>query len=105
MTAGYGFTSTVTAQPGKGDDLVALLRTALDPGNPGSSEYCLLFLISQSAANPDVVFVAEGWTSEADHHRIFATPAAQAIVAATQQLAADATPYTDFVPRAAKSTL
>ncbi|TDD60080.1 antibiotic biosynthesis monooxygenase [Kribbella antibiotica] len=101
-TANYGFTSTLTAQAGRGDELVKVLLSALEAGNPGSSEYCVTFLISQSAANPDLIHVAEGWTSEDDHHRIFAGPAAQAIVARTQELVADATPYTDFVPRGGK---
>jgi len=105
MIATYGFTSTVTAKPGLGDQLVQVLLSALDDGNPASTEYCVTFLISQSAANPDLIHVTEGWTSEEDHHRVFAGPAAQAIVARTQELAADATPYTDFVPRGGKTVL
>ncbi|WP_405061240.1 antibiotic biosynthesis monooxygenase [Kribbella sp. NBC_01505] len=103
--ANYGFTSTVTARPGLGDELVKVLLGALEEGYPASTEYCVTFLISQSAANPDLIHVAEGWTSEEDHHRVFAGPAAQAIVARTQALAADATPYTDFVPRGGKADL
>ncbi|MFI5731873.1 putative quinol monooxygenase [Kribbella sp. NPDC051587] len=105
MIATYGFTATITAKPGQGDQLVQVLLSALDAGNPGSTEYCVTFLISQSAANPDLIHVAEGWTSEADHHRVFAGPAAQAIVARIQELVADSTPYTDFVPRGGKAVL
>jgi quinol monooxygenase YgiN len=105
MIATYGFTSTLTAKPGQGDQLVQVLLSALAAGNPGSTEYCVTFLISQSAANPDLIHVAEGWTSEEDHHRVFAGPAAQAIVARIQELVADSTPYTDFVPRGGKAVL
>lgn len=94
----YGFSATMTAKPGLGDRLAAVLLTAVDDGNPASSECCVAYLVSRSAANPDLLYVAEGWTSEADHHRIFAAPAAQAIVSAVQDLVADSTPYTDFVP-------
>jgi quinol monooxygenase YgiN len=98
MTPGYGFSATVTAHPGKGDELVELFLSGLDEGNPAASEYCVVYLVSRSAADPDVVHVTEGWTSEADHHRIFAGPAAQAIVAKASDLTVSQAPYTDFVP-------
>jgi quinol monooxygenase YgiN len=81
MKANYGFTCKMTAKPGMGDQLVKLLLTGLDEGNPGSTEWCVVYLMSRSASNPDVVTVQEGWTTEEDHHRIFGGAAAQAIVA------------------------
>lgn len=103
MTAGYGFTSTVTARPGQGERLTRALLTALDDGNPASSEHCVVFLVSRSAANPDVVHVTEGWTSEEAHDRVFAGPAARAIVSRLEDLVADQSPYTDFVPVGGKA--
>ncbi|MGW3096720.1 putative quinol monooxygenase [Streptomyces sp. NPDC001102] len=98
MTATYGFSATLTARPGMGDRLVDLLLTGLDEGSPGTSEHCLVYLVSRSASDPEVVHVIEGWTSEEDHHRIFAGEAAQAIVARIGELLAKEAEYTDHVP-------
>ncbi|MCL6673827.1 MULTISPECIES: putative quinol monooxygenase [Streptomyces] len=98
MIATYGFSATLTARPGMGDRLVDLLLTGLDEGSPGTSEHCLVYLVSRSASDQDVVHVIEGWTSEEDHHRIFAGEAAQAIVARIGELLAKESEYTDHVP-------
>lgn len=98
MTAAYGFNAVLTAKPGAGDQLVDLLLSGLDEGNPGASEHCVVYLVSRSASDPDVVHITEGWTSEADHHRIFASPAAQAIVARVDGMLAKESEYTDYVP-------
>ncbi|HVT69682.1 MAG TPA: antibiotic biosynthesis monooxygenase [Trebonia sp.] len=103
MTPGYGFNATITAHPGKGGELADLLLTGLDEGNPAASEHCLVYLVCRSAANPDVVYVTEGWTSEEDHHRIFAGPAAQSVVARLQPLVAAQSDYTDYVPVGGKA--
>ncbi|MDN3357321.1 antibiotic biosynthesis monooxygenase [Actinomadura sp. DC4] len=105
MTVRYGFNAVMTAKPGRGDELVELLLTGLDEGNPASTEYCLVYLVCRSAADPDVVHITEGWTSEDDHHRIFASPPAQAIVAKVTDLVAATTPYTDYVPVGGKAVL
>lgn len=98
MELNYGFNATLTAKPGMGDQLVELLLSGLDEGNPGSSEYCLVYLVSRSASNPDVAHVTEGWTTAEDHHRVFASDAAQAIVAQFADLVAGESVYTDYVP-------
>jgi quinol monooxygenase YgiN len=97
MNANYGFTCKMTAKPGMGDQLVKLLLTGLDEGNPASTEWCVAYLVSRSASNPDVVFVQEGWTTEEDHHRLFSSAAAQAIVAQSADLVADEPTYDDFI--------
>jgi quinol monooxygenase YgiN len=88
----------MTAKPRMGDQLVDLLLTGLEEGNPGSPEYCLVFLVSRSASNPDVAHVTEGWTTEEDHNRSFAGPAAQAIVAQFADLLDEEPTYTDYTP-------
>ncbi|MEU4097557.1 antibiotic biosynthesis monooxygenase [Streptomyces sp. NPDC026673] len=105
MSVGYGFNATITARPTMGDRLVELLLTGLEEGNPAASEHCLVYLVCRSAAEPDVVHVTEGWTSEEDHHRIFAGKAAQAMVARVQELVAAVSPYTDYVPVGGKAAL
>ncbi|WP_069765204.1 putative quinol monooxygenase [Streptomyces sp. LUP47B] len=98
MIAQYGFNAALTARPGMGDRLVDLLLTGLDEGSPGASEHCVVYLVSRSTSAPDVVHVTEGWTSEEDHHRIFAGEAAQAIVTQIEGLLAKESQYTDYVP-------
>ncbi|AJE38731.1 putative quinol monooxygenase [Streptomyces nodosus] len=105
MMAKYGFSATLTARPGMGDQLVDLLLTGLDEGSPGASEHCLVYLVSRSASDPDIVHVIEGWTSEEDHHRVFASEAAQAIVTRIDPLLGKDAEYTDHVPVRGKAAL
>jgi quinol monooxygenase YgiN len=98
MDINYGFNATLTAKHGMGDQLVALLLSGLDDGNPGSSEHCLVYLVSRSASDPDVAHVTEGWTTQEDHHRVFASDAAQAIVSQFADLVTGEALYTDYVP-------
>jgi quinol monooxygenase YgiN len=98
MDITYGFNATLTAKQGMGDQLVTLLLSGLDEGNPGSNEHCLVYLVSRSASDPDVAHVTEGWTTEEDHHRVFASDAAQAIVSQFADLVAGEALYTDYVP-------
>ncbi|MEV8634169.1 antibiotic biosynthesis monooxygenase [Streptosporangium sp. NPDC051023] len=104
MIVNYGFNATLTAKPGMGDRLVALLLTGLNEGSPGASEHCIVYLVSRSASAPDVIHVTEGWTREEDHHQIFAGEAAQAIVAQIDGLLAKESEYTDYVPVRGKTT-
>jgi quinol monooxygenase YgiN len=94
MKVDHGFHATMTARPGKGDELVALLLGA--PSLP--NEDCAVFLVSRSAGDPDVVSVTEGWTSREAHAQFFAGAAAQAFVAALQPLLAGESQYSDAVP-------
>ncbi|MFE9859736.1 putative quinol monooxygenase [Streptomyces sp. NPDC005780] len=103
MISTYGFSAALTARPGMGDQLVDLLLTGLNEGSPGASEYCLVYVVSRSASDPDVVHVTEGWTSEEDHHRVFDGEAAQAIVAQIAPLLAGESEYTDHVPVGGKA--
>ncbi|WP_314178433.1 putative quinol monooxygenase [Streptomyces winkii] len=98
MTVDYGFQATLTAKPGMGDQLVDLLLSGLDDGSPGASEHCVVYLVCRSASDPDVVHVTEGWTSEEDHHRVFAGEAAQAIVSRIGGMVVGESVYTDYVP-------
>ncbi|GAA0998813.1 hypothetical protein GCM10009555_098780 [Acrocarpospora macrocephala] len=100
MAVNHGFHATMTAQPGKADEVVELLLNA--PSLP--NEDCVVFLVGRSAANPDIVYVTEGWTSQEAHSRFFATEPAQALVAKLQPLLAGDSQYTDEVPVGGKAT-
>ncbi|MFC7100973.1 putative quinol monooxygenase [Nonomuraea rubra] len=86
-----------------GEQLAGLLLTGLDEGSPAASEHCVVYLVCRSASDPDVVHVTEGWTSEEEHHRVFAGEAAQALVTQVQELVAAESPYTDYVPVGGKA--
>lgn len=101
MKSTYGFHATMTAQPGKGEDLVELLLNAPSLSN----EDCVVFLVGRSASDPDTVYVTEGWTSQEAHGRFFATEAAQALVARLQPLLTGGSAYLDEVPVGGKAAI
>jgi quinol monooxygenase YgiN len=101
MTIGHGFHATLTARPGKGDELVALLL-----GSPSlTSDDCLVFLVSRSASNADSVSVAEGWSSKEAHGRFFASDIAQAYIARFAALVEGESIYADQIPVGGKAVL
>jgi quinol monooxygenase YgiN len=99
MTVNHGFHATMTAKPGKGDELVAFLLDAPSLAN----EDCMVFLVGRSAGDSDVVYVTEGWTSQEAHSRFFATEGAKTLVAKLQPLLAGESAYLDEVPVGGKA--
>ncbi len=99
MNMTHGFHASMTAQPGRGAELVRLLLGAPALSHPD----CIVFLVSRSAADPDVVSVTEGWTTPEAHRAFFASEPAQALVAALQPLMAGESRYTDEVPVGGKA--
>lgn len=80
-----------------GDELVEVLLTGLDEGSPAASEHCVVYLVSRSTSDPDIVHITEGWTSQEEHARVFAGQAAKAIVARVGPLLAEESAYTSGV--------
>ncbi|MET0134463.1 MAG: antibiotic biosynthesis monooxygenase [Kibdelosporangium sp.] len=99
MSVNHGFHATMTARPGAGDELVKFLLDAPSLSN----DDCVVFLVSRSAGNRDIVYVTEGWTSEEAHGRFFATEEAQALVAKLQPLLTGESEYIDEVPVGGKA--
>ncbi|MFG1605188.1 putative quinol monooxygenase [Actinoplanes sp. NPDC049265] len=99
MNVTHGFHATMTARPGRGDEVIRLLLDAPSLPHPD----CVVFLVGRSAADPDVVHVTEGWTSAGAHSEFFATEPAQALVAALQPLLAGDSRYSDEVPVGGKA--
>ena len=99
MRVNHGFHATMTARPGRGDEVIELLLAAPSMAN----EDCVVFLVGRSAGRPDTVFVTEGWSSQEAHTRFFATPAAQQLVAALQPLLAGESAYLDELPVGGKA--
>ncbi|MEV0972111.1 putative quinol monooxygenase [Microtetraspora glauca] len=101
MSITHGFHATMTALPGRGDDVVKILLDA--PSLP--HEDCVVFLVGRSAADPDVIHVTEGWASPEAHAGFFASEEAQAFVARLAPLLAGESQYTDEVPVGGKAVL
>ena len=99
MSVRHGFHATMTAQPGKADELIELLLDAPSL----SHDDCLVFLVARSASDRDVVHVIEGWTSAEAHSTFFGGEQAQALVAKLQPLLAGESTYTDAVPVGGKA--
>lgn len=101
MTITHGFHATMTAHPGKGDALAALLLAAPALDNAD----CVVFLVGRSASDGDRIFVTEGWTSREAHARFFGSPAAQAYIAQFGPLVAGESQYVDEVPIGGKAAI
>ncbi|ASW55588.1 putative quinol monooxygenase [Plantactinospora sp. KBS50] len=97
MSETYGFQATMTARPGRGDELVELLLSGPVSG-PAAHPDCVVFLVSRSATNPDVVHLVEGWTSREAHDAVFASAAAEAYTARFAALVEGETAYADLMP-------
>ena len=87
----HGFHATMSAQPGRGDDLIALLLRAPAFETPN----CLVFLVGRSASDRDKVFVIEGWTSQEAHGRFFDSEVAKAYIAELIPLVTGEAVYAD----------
>jgi quinol monooxygenase YgiN len=61
----YGMHGRFHAQPGKGDDLEAILLAAAD-GLRGDPD-CLVYVVYRDDADPDAVCVSEAWTTREAH--------------------------------------
>ena len=90
MKATYGFRATLTAHPGKGDELVDVLLKATIGTGPATSENCAAFIVARTATNKDLVYVTEGWTTKERHAEVFASDNAKALIAKITPLVSDA---------------
>lgn len=61
----YGSHNRFTAQAGQGDALAEILLAAAEGLRANGA--CLLYLVSRSPDDTDVVWVTEAWTSKAAH--------------------------------------
>ena len=97
MKATYGFHATMTARPGKGNELVDLLLRGTTDG-PAANNACVVFLVGRSASNDDVVHVTEGWTTREAHAANFESDRAKAFTARIAPLVGGEVQYHDEVP-------
>jgi quinol monooxygenase YgiN len=72
----YGLVGSFKAKPGQGNELAGLLLRAA--GAMGANPDCLLYIVSRSPDDPDLVWVTEAWTDEAAHAASLEDPAVRA---------------------------
>jgi len=90
----YGFIGKFRAQPGRRDELLAILLAAAEAlrGNKD----CLLYLLNTSAAEPDAVWSNEVWTSKAAHDAALEPEDVKAVIRQAMPLIAGAPEATEL---------
>lgn len=78
MSETYGMHVEFTAQVGQGDQLEALLLEAAE--GTTAVEDCLVYIVSRSVEQVDVVTVTEVWRSEAAHDESLKDPGVRALI-------------------------
>ena len=82
----FGLIGKLTARPGQRDALVANLLEAAD--HLRGVEGCRTWLVQESAADPDAVWITEVWRSRDDHAASLAVPAIRGIITRSMPLLA-----------------
>ena len=93
VDATHGFHATMTARPGKADELIDVLLASAPASNPN----CLLFLVGRSAGDRNVVYVSEAWTTKEAHAENFAKDSSKTLVAKIGSLVTGNPEYRDEV--------
>ncbi|MBL8770221.1 MAG: antibiotic biosynthesis monooxygenase [Phenylobacterium sp.] len=79
----YGLIGKMLAQPGKRDQLMALLMSGL-----GEMPGCLSYIVARDPGSPDAIWITEVWDSAASHAASLRLPAVQATITAARPLIA-----------------
>jgi quinol monooxygenase YgiN len=79
----YGLIGQMLAQPGKRDELVAILTEST-----GSMPGCRSYVIALDATNPDALWITEVWDAKDFHTGSLKLPAVQAAIAKARPLIA-----------------
>ncbi|HEY3949326.1 putative quinol monooxygenase [Phenylobacterium sp.] len=72
----YGLISQLFAQPGRRDDLVAILLAA-SAAMPG----CLSYVVARDAGREDAIWITEVWRDKASHAASLSLPQVRAAIA------------------------
>jgi quinol monooxygenase YgiN len=96
----YGMHGRIAAQPGRGDELAAILLEAA--AGLGANRDCLLYVVSRAADDPDSVWVTEAWTDRAAHDASLADPGARELIARARPLIASFADRAELRPEGGK---
>jgi len=92
----YGMHGRIHAQPGKGDELEAILLAAA--GGLAANAECLLYVVFRDDADPDAVCVTEAWSTRKAHHASLQDESVKAQIAQAMPLLAGRPDTTDLRP-------
>lgn len=79
----FGLIVKMRSQPGKRDELIALLLRSTD-AMPG----CLNYVVARDPADLDAIWISEVWDDEASHKASLSLPEVQATIAEARPLIA-----------------
>ncbi|MCA1600431.1 MAG: antibiotic biosynthesis monooxygenase [Acidobacteria bacterium] len=100
MTERYGLHGSLRAKRGRGDALAELLLEAAAALN--SNTDCMLYLVSRSPDDNDVVLVTEVWTTREAHDSSLQDEAVKALIQRGMPLIVDMPTSTEFLPAGGK---
>lgn len=89
----YGMFGKFTAQPGKRDDLIAVLLQAADALR--ANEGCLHYVVG-TTDEPDAIWVTEAWTDKAAHDASLEPEEVRATIARAMPLIAGMSDRTEL---------
>lgn len=84
--SGYGMHVRFTAQPGRGEELAAILLEAA--AGTESDADCLIYIVSRAPSDAETIFVTEAWTSREAHDRSLEDEDVRALIARAMPLMA-----------------
>jgi quinol monooxygenase YgiN len=96
----FGMHGYFKTQPGKGDELAAILLEAAE--SLRANEGCLLYVVSRSTEDADTIWVTEAWTDRAAHDSSLDDPAARDQIARARPLIAGMDGRAEFEPLGGK---
>jgi quinol monooxygenase YgiN len=79
----YGLLNKLIAKPGNRDEVIGIL---LESGQLLESPACLMYMVSESAEEPDVIWVTDLWTSKEEHAEALRNPKLRPFVERTMPL-------------------
>lgn len=78
MTPLYGYSGSMKTQPGRRDEVVAILLEGVEGLRAAG---CEAYVVSVSDAEPDTIFVFEAWQSKEHHAASLQLPETKAAIA------------------------
>ena len=100
MSERYGMHVEFAAQPGRADELEAVLLEAA--AGTQADEDCLLYLVSRSPDRDWVVFVTEVWTSRGAHEAALDDPRVRELIERARPLMEGQPHAAPLLPRGGK---
>ena len=67
----YGLLNKLTAKPGKRDEVISIL---LESGKLLDDPACQMYMVSEAADDPNVIYVTDLWTSKQRHQKALQKP-------------------------------